>query len=383
MDGTKHEILIAGGGIGGLTAAIALKQRGHQVEVFERAPELKPLGAGITLQINAMRAYAKLGLAEKLAAAGAIVRHGAIVNWDGEDISDMDLAPISEELGAPCVGIHRAELHRVLVEAFGQASLHLGREVKSFTQDADGVTVTSSDGSTARGDALIACDGIHSAVRAQLHGASEPEYAGYTSWRGVCANDGIAPPDAVAEAWGDASRFGMVPIGHGRLYWFAVADAPAGQHDGPDPKAELQARFKGWYRAVERAIEATPSSAIIRVDVSDRPVMKKWGEGRVTLLGDAAHPMTPNLGQGACMAIEDGIVLASAFSEKQQVADALRLYESRRMERTAHVVETARKFGKMGQWSSAFARAVRNALVHHTPKFMSERQVRWLYEFEP
>jgi 2-polyprenyl-6-methoxyphenol hydroxylase-like FAD-dependent oxidoreductase len=242
--------------------------------------------------------------------------------------------------------------------------------------------VKLADGSALEADLLIGADGIHSAIRAQLHGASEPDYAGYTSWRGLCENTAIAPPDAIIESWGEGARFGMVPVGPGKLYWFAVADAPAHQRDGADVKAELMARFGTWHGEVVGALKATQPERIFRTDITDRPVLRSWGAGRVSLLGDAAHPMTPNLGQGACMAIEDGLVLASALSEKADPAEALRLYEDRRRERTSATVELARKFGKMGQWSNGVARAVRNAVVHATPHFVAERQVRWLYEFE-
>ena len=382
MEPGKHRIIVAGGGIGGLTAAVALVQRGHQVQVLERAPELRPIGAGLTVQINAMRALAKLGLGEKVAAAGAVVRHAGIRNWDGAVISEMDMGPLCEELGAPCVGIHRAALHAVLLEALGEAPLKLGAAVTGYTETEAGVTVKLADGSELTCDLLIGADGIHSAIRAQLHGASEPDYAGYTSWRGLCENTGITAPDAIIETWGEGARFGLVPIGPGKLYWFAVADAEPNAHDGADLKAELMARYGTWHREVVEALKATSADHIFRTDITDRPVLKTWGAGRVSLVGDSAHAMTPNLGQGACMAIEDGVVLASALSEKADPAAALRLYEDRRRERTGNTVEMARKFGKMGQWSNGVARAVRNAVVHATPNFIAERQMRWLYEFE-
>lgn len=382
MENRKLRIVIAGGGIGGLTAAVALSQRGHQVQVIERAPELLPVGAGLTVQINAMRALAKLGLAEQVAAAGQILRRAEFRNWDGGEISGMDLGALSEELGAPCVAIHRAALQAVLLGALDPKTLRLGATVTSFTEGEREVSATLSDGSQVTADVLIGADGLHSAVRAQLHGASEPVYAGYTSWRGLCDNDGICDPQTITESWGEGRRFGLVPIGPGKLYWFAVADAPPNGRDG-DVKAEMVARFGDWHREVAGAVRATSAERIFRTDISDRPVLSSWGQGRVTLLGDAAHPMTPNLGQGACMAIEDAVVLQSALSEKADPAEALRLYEDRRRERTSATVEAARNFGRMGQWSNGLARAVRNAVVHATPAFIAERQVRWLYEFNP
>lgn len=381
MEAKGLRIIVAGGGIGGLTAATACSQRGHGVQVLERTPELRPVGAGITVQINAMRVMARLGLAEKVAAAGQIMRWARICNWDGAALSKMELAELSEELGAPCVAIHRAALHSVLLEATGPERVRLGAEVKHFSEGENGVSVELASGEKLEADLLVGADGLHSAVRAQLHGAAEPTYAGYTSWRGICDNDGIVPPDLTTESWGKARRFGLVPIGGGKLYWFASADAPPNERD-VDVKTELLARFGGWHREIPTALKATRAENILRTDISDRPVLERWGEGRVTLLGDAAHPMTPNAGQGACMAIEDGLVLANSLSEKADPAAALRLYEDRRRERTAATVELARRFGKMGQLSNGFARAVRNAIIHVTPKFLAEHQLRWLYEFE-
>lgn len=383
MEQTKLRVVIAGGGIGGLCAAVGLQQRGHEVIVLERAPELRPVGAGLTVQINAMRAFAKLGLAEQVAAAGQVIRRAAIRDAAGATLSQMAMDVLAEELGAPCIGIHRAALQGVLLAALHPSTVRVGTTVTGFTQEADGISVALSGGATLRGDVLIGADGIHSAIRAQLHGAAEPTYAGYTAWRGVCENTGIQDPEMTSETWGAGMRFGLVPVGPGTLYWFGVADAEPHGRDGADVKERLLASFAGWHREVGEAIRATPVERILRSDISDRPVLSSWGEGRVTLLGDAAHPMTPNLGQGACMAIEDAVVLQSALAEKADPAAALRLYESRRMERTAATVNLARKFGRMGQWSNGVARAVRDAMVQATPAFIAERQMRWLYDFVP
>lgn len=381
MDHKIHHVIVVGGGIGGLTTAIALAQRGHSVDVLERAGELRALGAGLTLQINAVKALSRLGIMQAVMSAGQVMKHASLLTWTGDVISQTDLERLATSIGAPSVGIHRAALQQTLVEALGTARLHLGVEVRGFVQDEKSATLILGDGSKRSADVVIGADGIHSALRAQLHGKREPEYAGYTCWRGVCENTGIIEPTRVSESWGDAQRFGLVPIGQGRLYWFAVADAPPGHHDGPDVKAELHERFAGWHSEVGRTIEATPASSIMRNDIADRKTLHPWGQGRVTLLGDAAHPMTPNLGQGACMAIEDAVVLAGALHELPDPEAALRLYEARRQERTDTVVNTARRFGRLGQWSSSLGRAIRDTMLHAMPDFVTERQLRWLYDF--
>lgn len=375
-------VLVAGGGIGGLCAAVALRQRGHEVVVFERAPELRPVGAGLTIQINAMRALARLGLSEAVAEAGQVVHAAALRDASGAQLSRMSLDGPARRYGVPSVALHRAALQRVLLEAMGPLPLRLGVAVTGFVETSSEVRVSLSDGTTATGDLLIGADGIHSAVRAHLHGAAVPLYAGYTAWRGVCDNGGIQPPELTSESWGRGARFGLVPIGGGELYWFAVANAPPHGRDGADVKGELLARFGGWHSEVPAAIEATPKERIFRTDLSDRPVLTRWGQGRVTLLGDAAHPMTPNLGQGACMAIEDAVVLQRALGEVPGVAEGLRRYEGLRVRRTAKTVNLARRFGRMAQWSNPAAASVRDALMRLTPGSLAERQLRWLYDFD-
>lgn len=377
----SHQIVIAGAGIGGLTSALALSQGGHRVEVLERSPELLPVGAGLTLQINAMRVFARLGLADRLAVEGAVIQKAQVREAGGAVISELALAELSREYGAPCVTIHRGALQAVLLEAVGRDRVRLGAQVTGFEAGERSVAVTSSDGGRREADALVGADGIHSAVRAQLHGDAPPVSAGQVCWRGVCENGGIQPEDRVSESWGKGARFGLVPVGKGRLYWFAVVNAPAPELRPAEQKADLLARFGGWHPEVPQAIEATPAEQLLRAELSDRPVLQSWGKGRVTLLGDAAHPMTPNLGQGACMAIEDALVLADALAGDGPVDVALRRYEASRRERTTATVQLARKVGQIGQWSNGLARAVRNLGVRLTPRAVAERQVRWLFDF--
>jgi 2-polyprenyl-6-methoxyphenol hydroxylase-like FAD-dependent oxidoreductase len=374
-------LLIAGAGIGGLTTALALTRQGHRVEILERAAELRPVGAGITVQINAMRVLARLGVAEAVAASGALMRLALLRTWDGAVLSRVDMGRMARELGAPCVALPRAELQRVLLSALGGVPLRLGAEVRGFREQADSVSAEMNDGTRVSAEGLIAADGLHSAIRAQLHGPLAPDYAGYTSWRGMCDNGGIVDPATASESWGAGRRFGLVPVGANLLYWFAVADAPPGARDGAGCKAELRACFAGWHSEVERALEATPREAILRTDIADRPALDRWGEGRVTLLGDAAHPMTPNLGQGACMAIEDAVVLARALGDAPELGTALRAYEEMRRTRTDRVVAQSRRFGRIAQWSNGLARAARNAIMRATPG-VTERQLRWLYAFD-
>jgi 2-polyprenyl-6-methoxyphenol hydroxylase-like FAD-dependent oxidoreductase len=372
--------IVIGGGIGGLSAAIALRRAGFQVEVYERAAQLHPVGAGITIQPNAVLALRKLGLGEGVERAGAALRAGGLLRADGSAITRLRPefgARLVREVGAGIVGIHRATLQAILLDALGSDALQLGRACSGFTANGAQVIAEFADGSRREADVLIGADGLHSALRAQLLADGEPSYAGYTSWRGVTSERCGLPDDFGGELWGRGQRFGGCCIDGGRFYWFAVANAPAGEReaDPAETKRRLLERFGSWGSPVPELLRSTPPSAILRTDICDRAPSARWGEGRVTLLGDAAHPMTPNLGQGACQAIEDAVALAEELSGATSVEAGLRAYEARRLARANAVVTAARRIGAIAQWQNPIACALRNTLFGVLPSAVTERQL--------
>ena len=374
----EQRILIVGAGIGGLTVAIALKRAGFRVTVYERADALKAVGAGLTIQPNAVLALRRLGLGDRVERAGAPLRMGALLRADGSPLSHSELGEeLVREVGAGIVGIHRATLHDILLDELGKDGLELGRPCAGYEPSHDEVRVRFADGSSARGAVLIGADGIRSAVRAQLVGDGEPLYAGYTSWRGVTSDRCGLPADFGGEMWGRGQRFGGCAIDGGRFYWFAVANAPEGERDvdAHAAKAQLVERFAGWGNRVPELLRSTPEQAIVRTDIADRLPIERWGEGRVTLLGDAAHPMTPNLGQGACQAIEDALVLSTELTRASSLEAGLRAYEAARRERANAVVTAARRLGAIAQWQNPLACAARDTLFRLTPASMVKKQL--------
>jgi 2-polyprenyl-6-methoxyphenol hydroxylase-like FAD-dependent oxidoreductase len=367
-------VLIAGGGIGGLVAALALRHAGFDVRVFERATEIGEVGAGLTVQPNAMLALRRIGLDGAVAAAGRTVGPGSLRRWDGKLLSLNDLREVEAELGAPAVAIHRATLQRLLLETLGSGAVETGGEATGYQTGEGEVAVRLRDGRTIVGALLIGADGIRSAVRAQLLGDGEPAYAGYTCWRGVTPEGGPRPEETT-ETWGPGRRFGVVPIERGRVYWYATLNAPPGGQDEPGRVRETLLRlFTGWHTPIREVLEATPEDAILRNDILHRLPVQKWGEGRVTLLGDAAHPMTPNLGQGACQAIEDAVILADCLKDADP-ATALRRYEAKRIPRANGFVLTALRLGRVAQWEGGLARAVRDQIFAWTPPSAMKRQL--------
>jgi 2-polyprenyl-6-methoxyphenol hydroxylase-like FAD-dependent oxidoreductase len=372
--GPIRPILIAGGGIGGLTAAIALRRAGFDAHVYERAPAIHEIGAGLTLQANAMLALRRIGLDSAVEAAGRVATSAAVRTASGRILSRLDLRAVEREMGAPAVALHRATLQSLLVSALDREALHLDSEAVRFSPRPDGVTLELRDGRRIEGSLLIGADGIRSAVRAQLLDDGEPVYAGFVAWRGVA--EGPPAPEVVTETWGRGQRFGIVPIERGRIYWFATQNAPAGGHDEPGGAGRgLAERFAGWPPPIPEVLGATSEAAILRNDMLHRPPVQRWGEGRVTLLGDAAHAMTPNLGQGACQAIEDAVKVAELLRRIPEPVAALRRYEILRLPRANRFVRGSFQLGRIAQWESAPACWLRNGFLSLVPAALTRRQL--------
>jgi 2-polyprenyl-6-methoxyphenol hydroxylase-like FAD-dependent oxidoreductase len=374
-------VIIAGGGIGGLTTAIALSKAGIDFAVYERAPELREAGAGIALAANALNALDLLGIGDAIRCGAIAGVQGGIKDPKGKALMAMPADEFTKRIGAVAV-IHRAELLTTLLQRVDPGRLHLGRECTGFEQDAESVTARFRNGETVRGTALIGSDGLRSVIRTQLFGNRQPRYSGYTAWRAVVEFDHGLNPE-MTETWGRGRRFGIVPMSRGCAYWFATNNEAEGQRDPEGRTREvLLQHFRGWHEPIEALIAAAPEGSILRNDIYDTDPLKQWGSGRIVLLGDAAHPMTPNLGQGGCQAIEDAVVLAACLKKNSDVAAALREYQSRRMPRTREIVLRSRSFGAIAQLENPVLRGIRNVLLRTAPKGLAAKQMKSLVGFE-
>lgn len=362
--------VVIGAGIGGLTAAIALRRAGGNPVVVDRARSLDALhvGAGVHLWSNALQALQRVGLADAVADLGTEMQAQRYLTWRGQSLGSVDVKRLSRSLGAPTVAVSRPELHALLTRALEDTPVRVGAELVGFEQDPRGVTARFAQGSDERGDVLIGADGVGSVVRRQLHGPHPPVYAGYTAWRAIC--DFSHPRAPVGEMWiywGPGARILHYHVTDKRLYWLALAKAPEGEEDPPEGHRQaVLDRYHGWPEPIEAMIESTDEHAIMRVDIVDRDPIDHWGKGRITLLGDAAHPMTPNLAQGAGQAIEDGIALANALRSTPDPVAALRAYEQRRVKRANHMLTTSRMVGRVSLLSSPVTRTVRDQVVLRT-----------------
>ncbi len=371
--------IVIGGGIGGLAAAIALKQAGFEVEVFEQAPALAEVGSGLSLWRNALAALDRLGVLGALRALGVSGQEGRVYRPDGRLLTRMKAeSRDGDPAGGMILLLHRAELHGVLLDAAGRDRVRVGTRCVGIAQDDRGATARFADGREARGDLLIGADGLHSVVRDALAGPAPPRYAGYTVYRGIAAFD---PARLVpGETWGRGLRIGRWAMTGGRSYWYASHAVPEGQGEPPlGRKSGLLELFRGWHAPIEELLGATDEPAILRNDIYDRPPLARWSVGRATLLGDAAHPMTPDLGQGACQAIEDAVILAGALRASDDIPAGLRTYESRRIPRTSRIVATAHQIGQMARWSNPLACRLRDALMASPlAARMQSKQMEWV-----
>jgi 2-polyprenyl-6-methoxyphenol hydroxylase-like FAD-dependent oxidoreductase len=373
------KLIIAGGGIGGLTAALALHRAGFDVAVYERARAFTEVGAGMSLWPNATRVLRSLGVLDEVLARGEPVTQFNLHRSNGNLISAIAMTGFS----TPALCIHRADLHQVLRSQVPEDCLKSGFFAESFTQESEGIIVRFSGGFEARADGLIAADGINSAVRAQIHGPGEPIYRGYCIWRGIAPAIPGAVKGHISETWGSGRRFGVMPMGQGRVCWYATRNSPPSQSDAPEGrKAEVSALFRGWHGPIPELIEATNPVDIIKNDARDRKPLKKWGDGHVTLLGDAAHPITPNVGQGACMAIEDAACVAKCLLTATEVKSAFRAYEAARGPRTAHIARQARRIGAIGQWENRWVVRGRDLVTRLFLSRSPDMQLNAIYAYE-
>lgn len=372
-------IAVVGAGIGGLCAAIGLERAGAEVTVFERADELRPSGSGLSVFANGLAALDTLGVGEQFRAITSTEMSGLRGGQrtpDGRWLATIPAAALTE-----LRIVHRADLHDLLVDALRPGTLVLGAPVT--TVDPAGVTSVYRDevDRDERFDLAVAADGIGSAVRRSWPEDPGIRYSGYSAWRGVTERP-VDLRGAAGETWGYGLRFGVAPLRDGRVYWFAVATMDAGA-EIPDEYAEVQRLFGGWHDPIPELIAATDPAAVFRLPISDLAApLPTFRRGACVLLGDAAHAMTPDLGQGGGQAMEDAAILAAliapiardAAPDPARLDRALAEYDRVRRARTQPIARRARALGAVARTRSRFGVALRDLVLRLTPSSVLGRQ---------
>lgn len=363
----KKKIAIIGGGIAGLTFARCLSENDYEVHIFEKKQEFGEVGAAISVFPNALCVMDEIGLLDHILNTSGKFENVFLKTHKGNILSKS--TPKSDY---PVVCIHRADLHKILLNNIN-ANLHIGSGVKQLNNlDNSKVEVIFDNDETLVFDAVVGADGIHSVVRKHIINDGKPVFRGYNIWRGVVKTNfdiGYA-----SETYGKGKRVGIVPIKNGVYGWWATYNEEFLEDDLPEgTKQKLKRLFGDWHHPIPELIESTED--ILKNSLSDRVPYKGWTQGNITLIGDAAHPTTPNLGQGGCMAIEGAYLLAKCINKYGLSAKAYNIYEKHQFPRSKGIIKESLKLGKIGQTSNPILISLRNFFFKIIPSSMAMKMI--------
>jgi len=377
---TSSEFAIIGGGVCGLTTAIALQNINRDFHLFEKTPSIKGIGAGFGLAANAMQALHYLGLSDEIKKIGYPVNSYAILDQHGGILVDPDTASLSQRYQQENYIIHRADLHQHLFSKIKTTQISLGAQATHVKQMSDYVLVYFDNGNSHKCKYLLVTDGIRSALRTQLLPDSTPRYAGYTCWRATIDNSTIQL-DKGTETWGNKGRFGMSPLINNRIYWYACINAEANSSKYKDFTTQnLIDNFSNYHQPITEILKQTRDEDLIWTDIADIKPLTRFAFNQILLMGDAAHATTPNMGQGACQALEDVAILIQEIKQNKDVRQAFRSFEQRRMSRTRYITQTSKLIGEVGQWDNNFLIFLRNNLLKIVPSKWNQRSLNNLLE---
>lgn len=369
-----NEIAIIGGGIGGLTLAICLKKSGYSCHIYEKNDEFREVGAAISVFPNALTVYQELGILDDILRVAGEVKDVFLKTQSGKILSQS-----SPRYDLPTVCMHRPDLHAILLR-HTDAQLHSGHALQTFSTLPNGqVEIQFTNGVRKTVDALVGADGLNSVVRDRVINDGKPVFRGYSIWRGVCRLD--LADGYGSETYGNGQRVGIVPIKEGVFGWWATLNEPFMQTDEPEgTKQKLLAHFGDWHYPIPALIEHTEH--FIKNSLSDRVPVRGWSQGNVVLLGDAAHPTTPNLGQGGCMAIEGAYILARCIQKYGLNQEAFTRYEMLHFPRAKAVVDASLAIGRIGQSKNRLVRSARNTLFSLLPPRLTLRMMDTYFSYD-
>ena len=377
--------VIIGAGIGGLSTAIALAQKGIEVTIYEQAPELKEVGAGIWVAPNGLKVYEKLGIVDEIIKAGQSLELISAVDINGKVISTINSSRVRKTHKYSTVAIHRGVLHKKLVSYIDPAKIILNKSFKSYKQTANSVIAEFQDGTSVEADFLIVADGIKSKARMQMQSSLNLRYSGQTCWRFV-TNFNLPKEELgkMSEIWADEKglRAAYSKINDEQTYCYITNFQDAGGKDNKETlKADLLKLCANFNSQVKELINSCNVDDIIRSDLFDFKPIKKWTDGRVVLIGDAAHATTPNLGQGACQAIEDAYVIANELATIDSIEDAFKSFQNKRIKKATSITNTSYQFAQMTN-TTGFKKRFVKMILRLTPDSINDKQIDKIYNIE-
>lgn len=369
------EFAIIGGGVAGLAAAIGLQSINSDFVLFEQSELLKGIGAGFGLAANAMQALDYLGLKEDIQKIGQHVRSYNILDQHGNILLAPDTDSLQQQYNQDNFTIHRADLHEYLLSKIPQEKVILKKRAVKFEKKSDYITIHFEDSQQHNCRYLIIADGIKSPLRQQLLPQSTPRYSGYTCWRATIDNS-IIQLDKGSETWGKSGRFGLTPLVNNRIYWYACVNSTPNNATFKNYTIEdLAKHFKDYHPIIPEVLRHTRNEDLIWNDIIDIKPLKHLAYDNILLIGDAGHATTPNMGQGACQALEDVAVLIDELKRKHEVKKAFISFEKRRLARTKYITDTSKFIGEVAQWDNPLLIATRNFILKHSPSKWSQRSL--------
>jgi 2-polyprenyl-6-methoxyphenol hydroxylase-like FAD-dependent oxidoreductase len=368
---TRRRAIVAGGGIAGLATARGLLSLGWDVAVYEKAQAFGPDGAGVILAPNAVRSLEWLGFGGHVRSRSTATGVAAIRDSSGRWLLRTDVHEFEARFGVPSLAVHRADLHAMLMSAISAADLRTGYEVTATAGGHQPTVAFAAGAGDDSADLIVGADGLWSVVRAAVAaGHPGPAYAGYIAWRGLVPADAaprLSRDIGPTETWGRGRRFGIVPLSDGQVYWYATTSCPRGSR-ATGRLEDLRERYGGWHEPIPELLAQTPPESLLRHEIYYLAApLPRYARSRVVLVGDAAHAMTPDIGQGGGTALEDAVVLTHALGRDFDIPAALERYDRLRRRRTQRVVRMAAAVGRVAQWEHPVLAAIRNAVVGAIP----------------
>jgi FAD-dependent urate hydroxylase len=362
-----ERVVVVGGGVAGLTLALALRRGGIDVEVHEKFDHLQGRTTGFTIWSYAIQKLVSIGLDERaLAEIGSAIEVTEIRKQDGTLVGSMPVGEASRELGAPSYDISRRDLQERLIGALGDSTVHMGSECVGIEQSGSEATALLAGGGRASGDLVVGADGIYSVLRDPVAGKSKLRYSGFAGWSGLIDFEHeLLEPGHHVEIWGRGSKAGVAAAGEGRARWYVTERAPSGEKDVR--RDEIFEHVDGWYELIRDAVQATDDSAIVRTEAWDLDPLSTWVRGRVVLLGDAAHATTPFAAMGACMAIDDALTLRDMLAGDGELDEALADYQEHRKKQAEKTVRHGRRMGHFAQLHNPLLAYLRDEMFEHMP----------------